>query len=88
MGLQGLLQGQLRAVLAELAGVWRPSTAAPTLVSGGAAELQGTWSGARTAETTKYLVRFEVFTAVTMKYGVFWDVTPCSFCKNPRFGRI
>jgi hypothetical protein len=22
-------------------------------------------------------VRFEVFTAVTMKNGVFWDVTPC-----------
>jgi hypothetical protein len=22
--------------------------------------------------------RFEVFTAVTMKNGVFWDVTPCS----------
>jgi hypothetical protein len=21
--------------------------------------------------------RFEVFTAVTMKNGVFWDVTPC-----------
>jgi hypothetical protein len=18
--------------------------------------------------------------------GVFWDVTPCGFCKNPRFG--
>jgi hypothetical protein len=24
----------------------------------------------------KYNVRFEVFTAVTMKNGVFWDVTP------------
>jgi hypothetical protein len=31
--------------------------------------------------------RFEVFTAVTMKNGVFWDVTPCSSCKNQRFGR-
>jgi hypothetical protein len=31
-------------------------------------------------------VRFEVFTAVTMKNGVFWDVTPCGSCKNPRFG--
>jgi hypothetical protein len=31
-------------------------------------------------------VRFEVFTAVTMKYGVFWDVTPCGFYKNRRFG--
>jgi hypothetical protein len=26
--------------------------------------------------------RFEVFTAVTMKNGVLWDVTPCGSCKN------
>jgi hypothetical protein len=32
------------------------------------------------------VVRFEVFTAVTMKNGVFWDVTPCGFYKNRRFG--
>jgi hypothetical protein len=31
-------------------------------------------------------VRFEVFTAVTMKNGVFWDVTPCGSCKIRRFG--
>jgi hypothetical protein len=31
-------------------------------------------------------VKFEVFTAVTMKSGVFWDVTPCGSCKNRRFG--
>jgi hypothetical protein len=31
-------------------------------------------------------VTFEVFTAVTMKTGVFWDVTPCGSCKNRRFG--
>jgi hypothetical protein len=31
-------------------------------------------------------VRFEVFTAVTMKNGVFWDVTPCGSCENRRFG--
>jgi hypothetical protein len=31
-------------------------------------------------------VRFEVFTAVTMKNAVFWDITPCSFCKNGRLG--
>jgi hypothetical protein len=31
-------------------------------------------------------VRFEVFTAVTMKNCVFWDVTLCSSCKNRRFG--
>jgi hypothetical protein len=32
------------------------------------------------------VVRFEVFTAVTMKNDVFWDVTPCGSCKNLRFG--
>jgi hypothetical protein len=31
-------------------------------------------------------VRSEVFTAVTMKNGVFWDVTPCGSCTNRRFG--
>jgi hypothetical protein len=30
--------------------------------------------------------RFEIFTAVTMKNGVFLDVTPCSSCKNRHFG--
>jgi hypothetical protein len=33
-------------------------------------------------------VRFEVFTAMTMKNDVFWDVRPCSSCKNLRFGGI
>jgi hypothetical protein len=37
-------------------------------------------------ETNIRNVRFEVFTAVTMKNGVFWDVTPCGCCKNRRFG--
>jgi hypothetical protein len=32
------------------------------------------------------LVRFEVFTAVTMKKAVFWDVAPCRSCVNRRFG--
>jgi hypothetical protein len=31
-------------------------------------------------------VRLEVFTAVTMKNGIFWDVAPCGSCKNRRFG--
>jgi hypothetical protein len=31
-------------------------------------------------------VRFEVSTAVAMKNGVFWYVTPCGSCKNRRFG--
>jgi hypothetical protein len=34
----------------------------------------------------EHYVRFEVFTAVTMKNGVFWDGTPCCSCKNRRFG--
>jgi hypothetical protein len=25
-------------------------------------------------------VRFEIFTEVTMRNGVFWDVTPCASC--------
>jgi hypothetical protein len=33
-------------------------------------------------------VRFEVFTAATMKNGILWDVTPCGSCKNRRFGGI
>jgi hypothetical protein len=31
-------------------------------------------------------VSLEVFTAVTMKNGVFWDVMPRGPCKNRRFG--
>jgi hypothetical protein len=31
-------------------------------------------------------VRLEVFTAVTTKNGVIWDVTPYGSCKNRRFG--
>jgi hypothetical protein len=27
-------------------------------------------------------VRFEFFTAVTLKNAVFWDVTPCGSCKD------
>jgi hypothetical protein len=33
-------------------------------------------------------VGFEVFSAVIMKNGVFWDVTPCGSCKNRRLGGI
>jgi hypothetical protein len=29
-------------------------------------------------------VGFEVSTAVTMKNGVFWDITPCGSCKYRR----
>jgi hypothetical protein len=34
----------------------------------------------------EFYIRFEVFMAVTMKNGVFWDVTLCGSCKNRRFG--
>jgi hypothetical protein len=37
-------------------------------------------------QTWQYNVRFEVFTAVTMKNAVFWDVAPCTSCVNRRFG--
>jgi hypothetical protein len=40
----------------------------------------------RTYRQICFCVRFEVFTAVTMKNGVFWVVTPCGSCKNRRFG--
>jgi hypothetical protein len=38
------------------------------------------------SELLKGHVRLEVFTAVTMKNDVFWDVTPCESCKNRCFG--
>jgi hypothetical protein len=31
------------------------------------------------------LWKIEVFTALTMKNGDFWDVTPCGSCKNLSF---
>jgi hypothetical protein len=31
------------------------------------------------------VVRFEVFTAVTMNNAVFWDVMACGSCKNRCF---
>jgi hypothetical protein len=31
------------------------------------------------------MLRFEIFTAVTMKNAVFWDVTPCDPCMNRCF---
>jgi hypothetical protein len=39
-----------------------------------------------TSDLFSSLVRFEVFTAVTMKNGVFWDDTPCGSHKNQHFG--
>jgi hypothetical protein len=42
--------------------------------------------GMKVEENTGILIRFEVFTAVTMKNVVFWDVTLCGSCKKRRFG--
>jgi hypothetical protein len=39
-------------------------------------------------ETLKNYVRFEVFTVVTLKDAVLWDVTPRGPYKNRRFGGI
>jgi hypothetical protein len=46
------------------------------------------WHNRTSRGRQKYVCRliFEVFTAVTMKNGIFWDVTPCGSCKNRRFG--
>jgi hypothetical protein len=41
--------------------------------------------GTTIAITTNY-ARFEVFTAVTMKNAIIWDVTLCSSCMNRCFG--
>jgi hypothetical protein len=35
----------------------------------------------------KWIVGFEVFTAVAVKNPVLWDVAPCGSFKNRRFGR-
>jgi hypothetical protein len=44
--------------------------------------------GRNTMYTVFLHVIFEVFTAVTTKNGVFWDVTPYGSCKNRRFGGL
>jgi hypothetical protein len=41
---------------------------------------------ANSARFFQNFVRFEAFTAVTMKNVVFWDVAPCISCVNRRFG--
>jgi hypothetical protein len=41
--------------------------------------------GVKLSVNKSYIVRLQVFTAVTMKNGVFWVVTPCGSCKNRRF---
>jgi hypothetical protein len=33
-----------------------------------------------------FYVKFDVFTAVTVKNANSWELTPCGSCKNQRFG--
>jgi hypothetical protein len=40
----------------------------------------------RPAEIELRDVEFELFTAVTMKNSLFWDMVPCRSCENRRFG--
>jgi hypothetical protein len=51
------------------------------------ARIHGISAGTRTVNlpNTIQCVIFEVFTAVTMKNGVFWDVMQCGSCRNRRF---
>jgi hypothetical protein len=39
----------------------------------------------RTSREQTEWIEFEVFTAVTMKNAVLWDVVPCRYCKYGRF---
>jgi hypothetical protein len=40
---------------------------------------------AKFSSKTKKYTEFEVFTALTMRSVVFWDVAPCESCKNRNF---
>jgi hypothetical protein len=44
-------------------------------------------TGLKTLNYFNYYVRFEGFTAVTMKNGVFWDVKPCGSVLESTFRR-
>jgi hypothetical protein len=43
-------------------------------------------SNSRYRKYKESVIKFEVFTAVTMKNVVFWNVAPCRYCANRRFG--
>jgi hypothetical protein len=43
-------------------------------------------TGNSLGEVTYEYVRYEGFTAATMKNAVFWDLTPRGSCKNRLFG--
>jgi hypothetical protein len=54
----------------------------PTSLELNSVELKLIAHESRPVEHKGSYVRFKVFTAVTMKNAVFWDVTPCGSCKN------
>jgi hypothetical protein len=41
-----------------------------------------THSDEQIVKVVKENVRFQVFTVVTTKNAIFWDVTPCGSCMN------
>jgi hypothetical protein len=49
-------------------------------------EVGDNYSVGSARKTSLNHVRFEVFTAVTLKKAVFWDVAPCRSGVNRRFG--
>jgi hypothetical protein len=66
-----------------------PISPGPLLTSWCRANLQScSFISANVRHISRFVcfVRSEVFTAVTMKNVVFWDVTPCGSFKNQRFG--
>jgi hypothetical protein len=63
----------------------RPSSAVVLLTTEMNRTEQSRADQSRTDDTRTEHVGFEVFTAVTMEKGVFWDVTPCGSCMNRRF---
>jgi hypothetical protein len=53
--------------------------------------IQQEWVSARITNVSincvNFFKEFEVFTALTMKNAVFWDMMPFEFVINGRFGR-
>jgi hypothetical protein len=60
--------------------VWGSRGVAPSFLTSASCPVRVT-----PGETRCWYVRFEVFTAVTMKNAVFWDVALCRSCVNRLF---
>jgi hypothetical protein len=48
--------------------------------------LEYSWFVERWGVASHRIVGFEVFTAVTIRNAALWDVAPCGFIINRRFG--